>query len=153
VTADMGASSFQVIDGSFAVESEGQEVVIEQNFQVEVTAGEAPPPPMEISMDDLEDLKAEAEEIKADAEDIELEFEDDEGDDEGDDTSMEGDDEDEDASMDDEDMDDEDLLDEDMSEEALDSIDEITEQEQLNDIIDEIYEFAPGTGGAAIIIE
>jgi hypothetical protein len=170
VTADPGVSSFQVLDGSFAVESEGVEVVIDQNFQVDVVANEPPPEPAEIPAEELDVLKTEAEEIKAEAESIELEFGDDEDDGE-DDSSLQDDDEDsdeddgEDTSLDsDEDTDsgdaldtgmEEDLSNEDIANQAVDSIsgDIIDQETVINDIIDQTYQYAPGTGGAVIVIE
>ena len=158
VTADTGISTFQVLDGSFAVESEGVEVVIDQNFQVEVLANEPPPEPAEIPAEELDVLKTEAEEIKAEAEDIELDFRDDEDDGE-DSSSLDGGEDDDDMDAGDgEDLDtdlSEDLSDEDFAAQAVDSIsgDTIDQETVIIDIIDQTYQYAPGTGGAVIVIE
>lgn len=146
VTAEPGVSSFQVLDGAFAVASEGQEILLDQNFQVDVPANEPPPPPVQIPTDQLNDLKIEADQVKTEASEIQMQFEEEEG---GQDASSQ-----EEESDGTEAAEDTDGTDQTTAALALENIeDDIIEQETVNETINQISEFEPGTGGAVVVIE
>ena len=159
VTAEPTVSTFQVIDGSFEVSGQtGLEVVLDQNFQVDVGQGQAPPPPAPIPPEILEDIKVEVEEIKIEIIDADTELEDlgdeletldEEMEDEEDIGLDEGDED-----LGDEEFADEDLVDDELIDEIIEDADEFIEQEAItNENAAQGYEYEPGTGGVQLIIE